>query len=351
MKTKRSWTIQRTAIVRQALQPFKARLLGIFVYLVALLLIGTLGYMELEGWGGIDSLYMAVISLTAVGFSEVHPLSEAGRIFTMFLLAFSVIGLGMCWAVFTALIVESDLGDLLGRYRMEKKIKTLQDHFIICGLGRMGHVIADEVHRMGFECIVIESNQDRVNSALPPETPFLIGDATREQTLEDAGILRARGLAGCLTDDAENLLLCLTARGMRPDIEIVSRASDEESLKKLRRAGATHAVSPNITGAVRMASVMLRPSVVSFLDAATLGADISLRLEEAMIPPHSQLAGKTLADAKIPQNTGLVVLAIKAGDVAPRYNPGPETLLSGGDTVIVLGSPDQIEGLRGYVNL
>ncbi len=351
MKTKRSWTIQRTAIVRQALEPFKTRLLGIFIYLFALLLIGTFGYMHLEGWGTIDALYMSVISLTAVGFSEVYPLSESGRIFTMFLLAFSVIGLGMCWAVFTALIVESDLGNLLGRYRMDKKIKTLQDHFIVCGLGRMGRVIADEVERMGCECIVIESDRDRAAALLSPETLFLVGDATREQTLEDAGIMRAKGVAGCLTDDAENLLLCLTARGMRPDIEIVARASDEESLKKLRRAGATHAVSPNITGAVRMASVMMRPSVVGFLDAATLGADISLRLEEAVIPSESQLAGKSLADAKIPQNTGLVVMAIKAGEAAPRYNPGPETLLNGGDTIIVLGSPEQIEGLRGYVNL
>ena len=202
-----------------------------------------------------------------------------------------------------------------------------------------------------YECIVIESDRDRAAALLSPETLFLVGDATREQTLEDAGIMRAKGVAGCLTDDAENLLLCLTARGMRPDIEIVARASDEESLKKLRRAGATHAVSPNITGAVRMASVMMRPSVVGFLDAATLGADISLRLEEAVIPSESQLAGKSLADAKIPQNTGLVVMAIKAGEAAPRYNPGPETLLNGGDTIIVLGSPEQIEGLRGYVNL
>ena len=358
MRKKRSWTIARTGLIWEAMAPFKVRLFWVFSYLTMLLFVGTLGYQTLEGWGLLDSLYMSVISITAVGFAEIHPLSDAGRVFTMILLAFSVVGLGMCWAIFTALIVEIDLGGVLERYRMEQKIKNLDGHYIICGLGRMGRTIVAEVHRMKVPFVVIDVNNERLNELEIPldEVPFLKGDATREHTLIEAGISKARGLAACLTDDAENLMLCLTAKGIHADVEVVARANAEESLNKFRRAGVNHAISPNLTGAVRMAAALLRPSVVSFLDAAIIGTDISLRMEEAVVPPTSGLVGRTLADARIPQETGLVVIGVRGAvrgegiDVRARYNPGPDTVLNAGDVVIVLGSVEQVEGLRGYIN-
>jgi len=303
----------------------------------------------------LDALYMSVISVTAVGFGEIHPLSDGGRVFTMILLGFSVIGLGLCWAIFAAIFIETDLGGLLERYKMEKKLAETKDHYIICGWGRMGRVIVDEVRNMGFSCVIIEESSEPALASLGNSDNVIVvqGDATKEQTLAKARIDEARGLAACLTDDAENLLLCLTARGMRPDMEIVARAYNEESLDKLRRAGANHAISPTLTGAVRMAATLLRPSVVSFLDAATEGRGLSLRLEEAVIAADSVLVGKTLADARIPQKTGLVVLAMRQQSDESKhaqYNPGPNTILNRGDTMIVLGSEEQIESLRTYVS-
>ncbi len=220
----------------------------------------------------------------------------------------------------------------------------------------MGRIIVNEVYKMNVPFVVIDVNREHLNELELPleEVPFVLGDATREHTLIDAGILRARGVASCLTDDAENLLLCLTVKGIRSDIEVVARANAEESLSKFRRAGVNHAISPNLTGAIRMASALLRPSVVSFLDAAMIGADISLRMEEAVVPPTSSLVGRTLADARIPQETGLVVMGVceaKSEGGRAQYNPGPDTVLNAGDTVIVLGSVEQIEGLRGYISL
>jgi voltage-gated potassium channel len=176
------------------------------------------------------------------------------------------------------------------------------------------------------------------------------GDATLDATLETAGLERAKGLAACLRDDADNVFLCLTARAMNPKLEIAARAAHEESVSKLRRAGANHVVSPNVTGGARMAATLLRPSVVSFLDATTLAHDSSLRLEEKTVPAGSHLAGKRLAEARIPQETGLVVIGLQQGGRREVvYNPGPETTLQAGDTMIVLGLPEQIRKLSGYV--
>jgi voltage-gated potassium channel len=184
-----------------------------------------------------------------------------------------------------------------------------------------------------------------------PDVLAIEGEATREHVLNDARISRARGLAACLTEDADNLLLSLTARGLKSDLTIVARAREEESVEKLHRAGADHVISPDVTGGIRMAATLLRPSVVSFLDVATTGHDIDLRLEEAVVPSGSALAGKTLAEARIPQRTGLIVLALRPlkglGDY--RYNPGPETRLEAGDVMIVLGNAEQIQKLRSYV--
>jgi voltage-gated potassium channel len=268
-------------------------------------------------------------------------------------MAASIVGLGFLWALITAMLVELDLGGLLRRRRIMRRIQELSDHYIICGAGRMGRVVVREFHRAGKPFVVIESDPTRASGLLQEEPGllFIDGDATREHVLRTAGVERAIGLAACLPNDAENLFLCLTARGLKPSLEIVARAYDEESLNKLHRAGANHVISPAVTGAIRMASTLIRPSVVSFLDAATLGSDMTLRLEEAEITEGSPLVGMTLADARIPQRTGLIVLAMRccSGDGSPTYNPGPETHLTANDVMIVLGYPDQVQRLRQYV--
>lgn len=315
--------------------------------------LGAAGYVLIEGWGWFDALYMSATTVTSVGFMEVRPLSSGGRAFTMVLLVFGVTGLGIWWGLITSLIVELDLLGLLRSRRAMHALNHITGHFIVCGYGRMGRVVVAEMAAARVPFVVIDSNPQRIAMLRErfPDVLSLEDDATKEETLRAAGIERARGLAACLQDDADNLLLSLTAYGLKRDLTIVARAYDEENLDKLTRAGAHVAISPNATGAIRMASALLRPSVVTFLDVTTRGTDIDLRLEEAPIPAGSALAGQSLAQARIPQQTGLIVLAVRrAGSTrAFLYNPGPETRLEAGDVLIVLGHPDQVGALREFV--
>jgi voltage-gated potassium channel len=310
------------------------------------------GYRTIEGWSWFDSFYMGVTTLSSVGFSEVHELSPAGRSFTTVLIVLGVTGLGIWWALTTALIVELDLGGALRRRRKMKQIENLEDHYIVCGAGRVGRMVVKEMRRVGTVVVVIEADQQRAEALeeAHPDLLVLCADATRERVLLDARLSKARGLAACLADDADNLLVCLTARALNPSVATVARAYDEESMDKLRRAGADHVIAPTLTGGIRMASSLLRPNVVSFLDSAILGPDKNLRLEEARVPEGSPLAGQTLAEAGIPKRTGMIVIALKRGGNAAQqvYNPGPEHRLAEGDIMIVLGGDDQLRLLQEY---
>jgi len=340
--------------VRQALVPFKRRFAWTTAYFLGVLVIGIAGYRIVEGWGWFESFYMSVTTVSAVGFMELYPLSPHGRVLTTILIILGITGLGIWWGLITALILELDLAGLLRRRRSMREVADMTNHFIVCGGGGTGRIVVDELVRSGRDFVLIESSTDRVARLLKgyPDIHIIEADATKEQTLISAGIDKANGLAACLPNDADNLMLCLTARGLSPELTIVARAEDEETLEKLRRAGADHPISPNITGGVRMASMLLRPSVVSFLDVATTGVgDITLRLEESEIPAGSPISGMTLAEARIPQQTGLIVLALRRGEkeIVTDYNPGPETTLEAGNVMIVLGRQEQVQRPRDYV--
>jgi len=339
----------------EALRPFLSRFAFAALYFLTLFLVGSLGYTLIEGWPWPDSLYMSVTTVSSVGYMEVRPLSSAGRTFTMVLIFLGVSGLGIWWALTTALIVELDLGGVLGRRRTMRAIDHMKGHFIICGAGRMGRIVIGEMFQANHPFVVIEQDPTRIATVLDsnPDAIIIEGDATREQTLERAQAGRAGGLAACLAEDADNLLVCLTARDLNPDLPMVARAYNEESIGKLRRAGAEHVISPNQTGGIRMAFTLLRPHVVSFLDCVISDAGIELRLEQATIPKGSHLVGLTLAEAKIPQRTGLIVLGLRrAGTAGPLlYNPGPETRLEAGDVMIVMGGSDKVQQLRDYTEV
>ncbi len=335
------------------------RFLGTALFFVALLLVGTLGYLGIEGWDWGDSLFMTVITLTAVGYEEVHPLSPSGRIFTSFILAGGITGMGLWFAFLTSFIVELDLTHVLRRRRMEKEIGKMENHVIVCGAGRTGSQVVEELLMAGEAFVVIERDRAKVEQlhALLPDLVVVEGDATVDHFLEEAGVEKARGLISCLSADSDNLFVCLTARDLHPDLHIIARAYEEETVPKLYRAGANHVVSPNASGAIRMASFMIRPSVVSFLDVATRSPDLTLRLEQETVSEASPLAGRTLMDARIPQNTGLIVIALRkknpeGSDEAYSYvfNPVATTRLDPGDIMIVLGAPEQIKRLREFVN-
>lgn len=339
----------------EALAPFAKRFAWALAYFVALYIVGSLAYMLIEGWGWFESFYMAVTTVTSVGFMEVRPLSQAGRVVTMILIGFGITGLGIWWALITALIVELDLGGVLRRRQIMKNLENLSNHYIVCGAGRVGRVVVRELVHWGADFVVVERDPERASSLEEQHPGVLIvgGDATKEGTLTTARVKAARGLCACLPDDADNLLVCLTARDMNPHLHTVARAYNDESMDKLHRAGANLVISPTITGGIRMASSLLRPNVVSFLDAATIGADIELRLEETRIPEGSPLSGRSLADARIPQRTGLVVIALRRGEDGGQqiYNPGPDTRLTAGDIMIVLGREEQVQRLREYADV
>jgi voltage-gated potassium channel len=336
------------------LTDFKGRFIGIMALLGVLVVLGTVGYVVVEGWSFGDALYMTVITLTAVGYSEVLPLTERGRVLTMVFLGFGITWIGLWFALLTAFLVELDLTHVLRRRRLMKDLSTLQNHVIVCGAGRIGRQVIHELEEVDVDWVVIEQDPDRVRVLREefPDGRFLTADATHDDPLVDAGLERAQGLVTCLSEDTDNLFVCLSARDLVADLTIVARANEEDAVPKLLRAGATQVVSPSASGAARMASAILRPSVVSFLDVATRSPGLSLRMEQAEIGRDSRVAGHTLAEAAIPRATGLLVIAHKKKDEAPghfTFNPLADTRLDEGDEIIVLGTPEQISGLLAYV--
>ncbi|MGD2047473.1 MAG: potassium channel protein [Gemmatimonadota bacterium] len=334
--------------------PLLKRILWILVAFLGLVVIGTIVYMTLEGQSLGDALYMTVITLTAVGYEEVWPLSPAGRGYTMVMLLAGISWMGFWFASITSLFVELDLQDVLRRRRSVREIANMENHVIVCGAGRTGRQVAQELETVTHDYVVVERDPHRIAQLREyiPDAHVLEGDATHDQVLLDAGLLNARGLITCLSADADNLYVCLSARDLAARVTIVARAYEEESIDKLYRAGADQVVSPNVSSAIRMASVLLRPSVVSFVDIATRSPDLKLRMEQTSVNERSSIAGKTLGEAKIPQQTGLIVIAIgkhSATGMDFVFNPSAATRIEAGDDVIVLGDSGQIDRLKEYV--
>jgi voltage-gated potassium channel len=333
---------------------FLPRFLWTIVLLGVLGIIGTAGYVLIEGQGIGDALYMTAITLSAVGYEEVFPLSPPGRVFTMILLLAGITWLGFWFANLTSLIVELDLQDVLRRRRIVKEIESMKDHVIICGCGRTGRQVAQELETMDTAYVIIERSPECIEEVRDfiPDAHMMEGDATHDQTLLEAGLLRAKGLVTCLSQDADNLFVCLSARDLAATVKIVARAYEEETMSKLYRAGADHVVSPNVSSAIRMASVLLRPSAVTFLDIATRSSHLDLRMEQTVVGEKATVVDLTLQEAKIPQRTGLILIAMrKNGTLLDDFvfNPTAETRLHAGDEVIVLGTEEQIGQLRSLV--
>ncbi|MBM4287075.1 MAG: potassium channel protein [Deltaproteobacteria bacterium] len=314
------------------------------VWLLATFGIGTLGYMVVEGWSLFDGLYMTVITLTTVGYGEVRPLSQPGRTFTILLI---FLGVGFMFYVATAIaqaVVEGQLQDVFGRRRLEKKIRNLKDHFIICGFGRIGEVIARELSHNNIPIVMVDNR--------PQHTPFLersgylhvIGNATQEEVLLAAGIEQARGLISVVSSDADNVYIVLTARSMKPDLNIVARAGETGSQQKLRRAGANVVISPYELGGQRMAQTILRPTVVDFMDVA-FGEAIDLSLEEIPVGSSGDIIGQPLKESGLRQRLDLIIVAIKRLDGSMLFNPQSDTRILQGDTLIALGSKANLDKL------
>jgi len=306
---------------------------------------GTLGYIIIEDWTPFEALYMTTITLATVGYSEVHNLSHNGQIFTILLIVFGVGTIAYTIGSMLQFMVEGQLHQILGKKKLQKKINSLQDHFIICGYGRIGRNISRDFAAKPLPFIVVENNPDRVAKLIADGHLFIEGDATQDNVLEQAGIRNAKGLITAVTQDTTNVFIVLTARGINPNLYILARASEDGAEVKLIRAGANKVISPYTIGANRMAQAILRPSVVDFIDIATGRNNIELQMEEIPVSLESTLVGKDLMQSDIRKDLGLIIIGIKRGDQM-TFNPAADTIIEAGHTLIALGEYPEIKKLE-----
>ena len=353
MTTKTTTTAQesRRSLWIELAEEFARRLRYPALALVVVFVFGTVGFYLLGGEGGgwLESAYMTSITLTTVGYGEIFELGRAGRIFAMMVMWFGVAGMLYATATATAFIVEKDLGRLLRERRMEQRISKMENHYIVCGAGETGSHIIRELYATKQSCVVIELDPARAQwlSERFEDLPILRGDATEEDVLIRAGIERAQGIFAVLSDDGQNMLITVLARFISREIKIVSQCRDNSLANKFYRAGASYVVNPMFIGGMRMASEMIRPQVVTFLDRMLRGQSV-MRVEEVRVGAHSALVGKTLQEADIYSRTGLTPLALEIPERETVFNPAPGTTLEAGAVIIVIGNPDQVAALRAY---
>lgn len=326
------------------MENLRKRLIFSISLIILVVAFGTTGYMVIEQWNFLDSIYMTVITLTTVGFKEIHDLSFSGKIFTIILIIGGVGTVLYALSTGAKLVIEGELVEIFGRKRLEKKIKELKDHYIICGYGRMGRIICRELKSHNMRFIAIERNPDIFRE----EEDILIfeGDATKDEVLKKVGIEKARGLVSVLPNDAENLYVVLSARGMNPDLLIVARAGEEGSEQKLLRAGADRVVSPYHIGGLRIAHTVLKPAVVDFIEFATKSGNIDLQMEEIAIQEGSKLVGLTLDECGIGRDLGVIIVAIKRATGDMKFNPTFRSMLKVGDTLITIGETAKLKVLE-----
>jgi voltage-gated potassium channel len=320
----------------------------IVLLLFAITAFGVVGFMLVEGWSFFDSLYMTVITFSTVGYNEVHTLSPGGRAFVIVLI---VLGVGTFLYMITSIaefVVTGEITGALGRRRMNKAIDSLNNHYIVCGYGRVGIQVALELKREGVPFVVIDTNPDSIQACSAEGYLYIEGDASNDETLKEAGIFRARGLVTATDEDADNVYITLSARNLKGDLFIVARANLEKSQYKLRKAGADRVISPYSIGGRRLASLLLRPTVVEFLDVVMHSAEIELLMEEVMINEKSPFVGATMEDVRRRCAAGANILALKKkGEKKLVPNPSPETVVEMGDRFVALGTKDQLRELEG----
>lgn len=322
----------------------------IILFIIPLLLIlvfGTGGYMLFEGVSCIDALYLTVITITTVGYGDIVPVQPSGRLFTV-LLVFSGVGYVMyLFGQITEAMVEGGLKKIVGRRKMSKQIAKLQDHYIVCGFGRIGMEICSILRENNRRFVVLERDEEVVKEIDKHGYFVIMGEASDDDVLIEAGIKRARGLIAVVSSDADNLYITLTARGLNADLFILSRSSGIPGVgRKLKRAGASRVISPYAIGARRMAQLIVRPTVMDFIDFAMKSSELGLRMEEIVVSEAATFAGRTLMESGLRKKYDIIVVAIKRGDQPMIFNPKPDEKIMAGDILILLGDSDHISSLE-----
>lgn len=307
---------------------------------------GTAGYVLIEGWPTWDAFYMTITTVTTVGYREVHPLSRAGQIFTVALVVGGVATVLYTFSLLMALLVEGNLQRRWLQRRVDRMLDALNDHFIVCGFGRIGTIIAEEFRRQRIPFVIIERDAERMHAALEAGILAVEADASSEEVLKRVRIQHARGFIAAVGSDAENVYAVLSARLLKPDLFILARAETEDARRKLVRAGADRVISPYQIGGLQLAQTALRPAVVDFVQLATSSENLELTMEQVRIAPQAPLAGKSILDANLRQRYGVVVVGIQRAAGHMEFNPPPETRMQPGDYLVVLGRAESLKELE-----
>ncbi len=316
------------------------------IAVLATLLTGTAGFMLIERYPAFDAFYMSLITIATVGYSEIHPLSPAGRVFNSVLIVFGVTLLFFAIGVVAQVVIQMELGELLGKRRMKRMIDKLENHYLVCGYGRVGRGAAMELRKAGQPCVVVERDPERLEAAVQAGLLGIAADATRDQTLLDAGVRRARGLVAALGSDADNLFVILSAKTLNPSLTIAARAGEEEAEEKLRRAGAGTVFAPYTHAGHRLAQALIRPHVHQFLDLTTENMGLNVLIERLRVDETSEFASMSLKQMQIRRDIGVIVLAIRRAGGEMLFNPPADAVLQGGDSLVAMGGPDDLRKLE-----
>ena len=320
------------------------------ILLIAILIVGTAGYMIIEDWRFLDALYMTIITISTVGYREINQIGDPGRVFTILLV---VVGVGFTLYVAAAVVqfmVEGRMRILLGRRRLDQKINRLKNHYIVCGYGRIGRVICRNLRRKPLDVVAIDKSPELIPVMDEDDILYVAGDAADEASLIKAGIKRAKGLVAALATDMDNVFLVLSARQLAPELTIIARASKEAVKSKLQAAGADSVESPYEMGAVSMAHHIIRPTVTNFLDLAFAHRRKDIQMEEIPVSQSSELVNVPLKDSGIRQNFNLIIIAIKKPDGNMLFNPSFEAAIMPDDTVIAVGELENLQKLEKILN-
>jgi voltage-gated potassium channel len=315
------------------------------IILFTIFIIGTVGFHVIEGWSFVDSFYATITTLSTVGYGDFTPITAEGKFFTVFIIIFGVGMMFYSLILMSETFIEARLRSLLGRGKLEKMIEKMNNHYIICGCGRIGLLICRELTAEKVPCVVIDNNPEVIQKAQDEGFIYCKGDATQDKTLIEAGIKRAKGIVCVLPSDAENLYIILTAKELNQNIYIISRSEDEASEHRLIRAGADRVMSPYTLGGVRMAMAILRPAMLDFIEISSRRQSLELRMEEIPIHPGSKFIGTSLEDSGIRQHYGLIVITVKKDSGKMIFNPLAEYVIAEGDRLIAMGEDDNVKKL------
>jgi len=320
--------------------------------LIAIVLcMGTIGFSVIDNYPVFDAFYMTLITVSTVGYGEIHPLSHAGRVFNSFLIFFGVITMFFAIGAMTQTIIALELGEYFGKRRNRRMIEKLDQHFIICGYGRVGRNAAQELKRAGVPFVVVDREAERTERAIQAGMLAVTADSTHDETLRTVGVERARGLISALATDADNLFVILSAKNLNPKLFVATRAAEEEAEEKLRRAGADALFAPYTTAGYRLAQAVLRPHVFQFFDLATKGMGFDVDIEQVRVPESSGFASRSLEQTRIRRDLGVIVLGIRKADGTMLFNPAAETVICAGDYLIVMGEPANLRTLENLMSV